>query len=248
MTKKKTRRSKEEVEEVKKRTSKKPTKASKLAKKSKASEGKVKRTRHSSRLDAFAIDVVSDADKKSIMYYRNPEKWERVKYKWEPPANFKPFWMRVTFTTAQDGMINGGVNAYRYVGTIEKDKDLRKVFDMSTYDPATVQALATRLAMATFNNVGRPSKRTSIATRLPANTPFELHVRVSAVKGGTELKANIARMYTRIQKKNVEVGKKDPGYRYLRKINNHLAAAFINCLETPKGGSVYHLAKLKEKA
>lgn len=139
-------------------------------------------------------------------------------------------------------MMNGGVRAERYVGTIEEGKDLRKVFDMGSYDADTVQALATRLAMATFHSTGRP-KKSGIGTRLPGNTIIELHIRVTASKG-VNLKATISKIFAtqRIKRKVVkhQIGKSDPTYRYFRKMNAHLGAAFLNCLETPKGGSKYH--------
>lgn len=230
--------------EVVKKTAKstKATKGTKVstksAKTSKALDKKVakKETKAPVKRAVKEVPIFEETTKEtSISLVKNPEKWQPIKPEWPVPSDFKPHHLLVEFTTDEDGMLARGLKAVRYVGAIEEDKDPRKMFDLATYDPETLTAIAARLGMVTFHSTGRPNKA-GISPRLPANTTFRLHIRVSKVKGDL-LKATINKIFAVTKRKGKEkvimLGKTDPAYRKIRSINRHLAAAFVNVMAPP---------------
>lgn len=200
----------------------------KKGKKAKAAEGKVKKTKSED----------APAKKKKAKKEAVPGKWVTPRPDWKAPAEFKAYHFKVTLRTEEDGMIGSRVDAVRYVGKIEEDKDPKKMFAMNTYDQATVRGIAARLAMVTYHATGKPNKE-GISPRLEPDTTYELHCRVGANKSGN-LKATVNKVFVlkvKAGKKNgrlVELDKKAVVVRKLRKANRFLAAAFTNTVNPPK--------------
>jgi len=165
-------------------------------------------------------------------------------------SELKPAWHEIRIKTEKDGLLGGNIQVRRYVGAIEADKDERKVFDLSTYDVQTVIGIQARLAGATFHATGRPNKA-GVPSRLAPNTEYILHARLAVTKEGA-LKATVSKVFveqtnSKGRVKLVELDKKDPHVRKIRRANKYLAGAFVNAVMPPKPERKSRRAKAEEE-
>jgi len=157
---------------------------------------------------------------------------------WKAPKELKRFNFEVRFTTEKDGMPGPNFKITRYSGKIEADKDPRKMWDLSTYDPQTVVGVASRLSLTLFHATGKPSSK-GVPSRLQGSTEYILHGSVGPTKDG-KIKAAIAKVFLEETTKKgkvklSELDKKDYQVRKIRKVNRYLAGAFAQVVaEAPK--------------
>lgn len=157
---------------------------------------------------------------------------------WKAPEDFKPFFVTVAMRTDKDGLLSSSIKATRYQGRYDPQAEDKKKFDMSAYDPKTVNGILSRFAMTTFV--------TNVAKRLPANTTFQVLLRVNKksskddkAKDGTIAVGfkglDIAVMSKKTGRLKLEaLDKKDPMYRKFRKASRILPAAFKEVQMPPK--------------
>lgn len=157
------------------------------------------------------------------------------------PANeWKNFNFEIQFKTEKDGMLGGQIRVIRYAGQIKEDTPDNKKFDVASYDPMTVVAIAARLNGVLFHATGRP-KGNGDPNRLSANTAFKAIGRASINKDGI-LKASIKTVSQlekvekngKVKTKVVELDNKNVFARKIRKVNKYFAAAFVNAIIPPK--------------
>ncbi|QRE00100.1 hypothetical protein [Burkholderia phage BCSR5] len=180
------------------------------------------------------------------------------------PADFKPFDCELVFKTEKDGLIGSMFRATRYKGRYAPEVDDKKKFPMQSYDVGTLTGIAARLAGVTFktnadnlypvdiktrnetetykNAEGEKKVRLvhRKAMRLPANTQFRIVMRVMARKAkgnviGVSFKGVWQWVEVKSKVKPVELDKKDPIYRALRKSVRTMPGAFRN-VQLPPGG------------
>lgn len=151
---------------------------------------------------------------------------------WKIPEEFKNFHAVILFKTEKDGMLGNQLKVMRFKGKPESGNDN---WDMSTYDPKTVNGVAARLGAVLFHPTGRETK--SGPTRLPAKTAFMLKCYVSKVKGD-QLKAVVKEVSVQIEKNGKKKFKvldnKEVFCRKIRKVNKYFAAAFKDTVLPPK--------------
>jgi hypothetical protein len=161
------------------------------------------------------------------------------------PAEFKPFFMRVTMLTAKDGIITD-VKATRIKGSPTNEN--AKTLDLSVYDPDTERRMATRFAGPTF--IRNDSKR------LPGNAKFDMLMRVGARKADDSLMVALREARMKVGKdgkaidikKDKKTGKPTVEWRTLRKALKFMPAAFTKVLPFPSAAEIKALYKRLESA
>ncbi len=133
--------------------------------------------------------------------------------------------------TDKDGLLGNVIKAVRYTGRYDPDAPDKKKFDLSTYDTPTLMGILGRLSGATFV--------TNVDKRLPKNRVFSLQLRVIRKAKDNSLAVSFKSISYKDKNKkgrvvDVELDKKDPVYRKIRKSSRTLPAAFKNVLNPPK--------------
>lgn len=133
--------------------------------------------------------------------------------------------------TDKDGLLSNNIKAIRYAGRYDPDAPDKKKFDLATYDVPTLMGILGRLSGATY--ITNPEKR------LPKNRVFSLQLRVIRKAKDNSLGVSFKSIsYKEKNKKgrivDVELDKKDPDYRKIRKASRTLPAAFKNTINPPK--------------
>lgn len=149
---------------------------------------------------------------------------------WKAPADFtSSFPVEVTFKTEKDGMPGSRIKAVRYKGRYDPKADDNKKFNFAEYDPDTLRAIAVRLALTQFHATGKPSSK-GVPSRLAPSSTYRIILRVGKKKADNTLTARITTVLQAQEKgakvKLVELDKKDPDVRRIKKAQRYLAAAF----------------------
>lgn len=166
------------------------------------------------------------------------------------PADFKPHFLLVQFTTERDGLIGNKLKAVRYQGKFARDADDKKKFDLASYDPLTLIGLAARLAGVTYKATNDkkfpvdPKARATVkgSHRLPASTTFQVLMRVGKKAADQSLTCGIRQIWQSLQSPKTgrvvmcELEKTDLAYRSIRKASRTLPAAFSQVQMPPKRG------------
>lgn len=139
--------------------------------------------------------------------------------------------MTVLLKTEKDGLLSNGIKATRYQGRYDPEADEKKKFDVGTYDPKTVAGVLSRFSMTTFV--------TNAAKRLPANTLYQILLRVNRKSADGSISIIFKGMDVMEKNKKGRIvanalDKKDPVYRKFRKATRILPAAFKTVLMPPK--------------
>lgn len=167
---------------------------------------------------------------------------------WQAPADFKPHFLLVQFKTEKDGLIATNVKATRYQGRFDREAEDKKKFNLGSYDPVTLMGIAARLAAVTYKASNEkkmpilPKERVALkgSNRLPANTTFQVLMRIGRKKEGNILTGGIKEIWQAVtseksgRAKLVSLDKKDPAYRQIRKVRAFLPAAFVAVQMPPK--------------
>lgn len=234
----------EEVKKAKKKV--KAEKPSKKAAKPAKADKKAKAEKKSKKGDALAA---ARAAKGKTKAKKSKAATKKITFK-AKNAELKPAWHEIRIKTEKDGLLAGQIQARRFVGAIEADKDERKIADLSQYDMQTLIGIQSRLAGATFHPTGRPNKA-GVPSRLAPNAEYILHARLAITKEGA-LKANVSKVFqeetnSKGRVKQVELDKKDPFVRKIRRVNKYLAAAFVHAVMPPKPERKSRRAKAEEE-
>jgi hypothetical protein len=148
------------------------------------------------------------------------------------PEDFKPHFLEVLIKTDKDGLLSNAIKATRYQGRYDPQADDKKKADLGSYDPATLLGILSRLSMTTFV--------TNVTKRLPANKTYKILMRVNKKSADDSISVAIKTISVAEKSKKtgrvkaVEMDKKDPEYRKIRKASRILPAAFKNVLMPPK--------------
>lgn len=148
----------------------------------------------------------------------------------QAPADFKPAFFEVKFTTMRDGLINGNsLKAIRIKG--KWDNPDAKRYDLAEYDLGTLLGIAARLGSIYAPNVLK---------RLPGKTTFKLILRAGKKAADNSLSVKVKEaghviFHNDKPKLKWFEDKKDPVYRKLRKVSKVLSAAFTKVQLPPKG-------------
>lgn len=165
-------------------------------------------------------------------------KWKPPKYTWKAPSDFSPFFLEVKIKTEKDGLLGGTIVATRYKGKYDPKDEKKRKWDLATYDLPTLIAIQSRLSGATFHTSGKPNSKGESSRLTPATT-YKLLLRVGKRKADNTLTCSIKQGWKAVKKgdkvKAVELDKKDPEYRRIRRAAKHLPAAFRNTIAPPKG-------------
>lgn len=241
----------EEVKKAKKKVkaekpSKKAAKPAKADKKAKTADKSSKAEKKTKKGDALAA---ARAAKGKTKAKKSKAATKNIIFKAKNPE-LKPAWHEIRIKTEKDGLLAGQIQARRFVGAIEADKDERKIADLSQYDMQTLIGIQSRLAGATFHPTGRPNKA-GVPSRLAPNAEYILHARLAVTKEGA-LKANVSKVFqeetnSKGRVKQVELDKKDPFVRKIRRVNKYLAAAFVHAVMPPKPERKSRRAKAEEE-
>lgn len=164
------------------------------------------------------------------------------------PADFKPHFLLVQITTERDGLLGNKIKAVRYQGKFARDTDDKKKFDLAGYDPLTLIGLAARLSGVTYKATNdkklpvEPKARAAVkgAHRLPANTTFQILMRVGKKAADQSLTCGIRQIWQGLTNPKTgrvgmrELEKTDLAYRAIRKASRTLPAAFTQVQMPPK--------------
>lgn len=137
----------------------------------------------------------------------------------------------VLVKTDKDGLLSNAIRATRYQGRYDPDAPEKKKFDLASYDQPTVQGILGRLSGATYV--------TNVDKRLPKNRVFSLQLRVIKKAKDNSLAVSFKSIsYKEKNKKgrvvDIELDKKDPLYRKIRKASRTLPGAFKDTINPPK--------------
>lgn len=163
------------------------------------------------------------------------------------PADFKPHFVEVTVRTEADGLLGTDIKCVRYIGRYDPTVEDKKKRDMASYDMQTMIGIQARLAGLTFkpNNEkkfpalikGRTEVKGSM--RLPASTVFIVLIRVNKRKADDTLATPIKTVFQKVKNKEtgrvktVELDKKDPIARMIKRAARFMPAAFKNVQAAP---------------
>ena len=162
-----------------------------------------------------------------------PKKKKAAKILFKAPADFKPAFFEVDFSTMKDGLLNGASVVINRVKGKWDNPDAKR-FNLAEYDIATQNGIVSRLGAIYAPNVLK---------RLPGGAKFSLILRVNKKAEGNVLGANVKAAKQLVESKK-QAGKmkwawfedkKDITYRKLRKINRILAGAFVDVQLPPSG-------------
>lgn len=163
---------------------------------------------------------------------KKPAKKKNALPIFKAPEDFKPHFVSVMLKTEKDGLLSSSIKATRYQGRYDPDADDKKKFDLATFDPKTVNGILSRFAMTTFV--------TNVAKRLPANTVYQILLRVNRKSADGSLSVlfkgmEVATKSAKTGKvKFVAMEKSDAVYRKFRKASRILPAAFKDVQTPPK--------------
>jgi hypothetical protein len=157
---------------------------------------------------------------------------------WKAPEDFKTgFVVEWTFETEKDGMPGAKIRAIRFKGKYDPKADDKKKFDMMSYDVKTVLGIQARMSLTQFHATGRVTSK-GVRTRLEPNKIYRALIRVGKKKADDTLTARVTTVLKAVEKngkmKMVELDKKDPDYRKIRKANRYLPAAFRHVAALPE--------------
>lgn len=152
------------------------------------------------------------------------------------PAEFKPFFMKVSVKIAKDGLF-ADMKAVRVKGSPTNES--AKTVDMADWDPATLRRLMARYA--------GPLYVVNQAKRLPANSTINFLMRVGAKKDTGALTVSMKEFRIKVEGKEKfkELDKKDPIYRRARKPARILPGAFTAVKPFPSAAELKEIAKEK---
>lgn len=165
----------------------------------------------------------------------------------QAPADFKPHFVEVTVRTEADGLLGTDIRCIRYVGRYDPTVEDKKKRDMSAYDMKTIVGIQARLAGLCFkpNNEkkypavikGRTEVKGSM--RLPANTVFVIVIRANRKRTDGTLSTPIRIVQQKVKNKEtgrvkvIDLDKKDPVARMIKRASRFLPAAFKNVQQPP---------------
>jgi hypothetical protein len=167
---------------------------------------------------------------------------------WKAPEEFKPHFLEVSVKTDKDGLFSTSISGTRYQGSYNPEAEDKKKFAMESYDPDTLRGILARISAVTYkSNVEKRypdeiKNRVKVkgSMRLPANTHFKLVMRVAKKAADDSLTVAFKHIMQGVKSektgriKAIELDKKDPVYRSIRKSKNILPAAFKEVKTPPK--------------
>lgn len=152
-------------------------------------------------------------------------------YTWKAPETLTTgFPLEVTFKTEKDGMPGAAWRVLRFKGRYNPDADPRNIFNMAETDPKTMLALACRMSQTLFHPTGRLNSK-GISPRLEPNTVYRVLMRVGRRKSDDVITVTMQQVYKSKTLKSgktkmVELDKKDPDVRKIKKCKRHLPPVF----------------------
>jgi len=156
---------------------------------------------------------------------------------WAAPETLgSSFPIEVSFRTEKDGMPGGKWRIIRIKGRYPTE-DENKMFDLSVIDPETFTALVSRMSLTLFHPTGRLSSK-GVSPRLKPKTQYRALIRCSRRKKDDTIYCRVATVWIIEKDKKgkvqaIELDKKDPDARRIKKINKHLPAAFLRLADLP---------------
>lgn len=149
---------------------------------------------------------------------------------WKAPGDYKRSLYEVDFVTEKDGLLGSKIRAQKIDGTYDKAPENKRRM-LTTFDTPTMVGIVARLGAAIYHS--NPDKR------LPPNTMFRVLYGVGVKSDNNALTANIKAIWIGEKKATgrmvqVELDRKDPMFRLIRKSTKFITGAFADARQIPK--------------
>lgn len=167
---------------------------------------------------------------------------------YKAPADFKPHFLLIQVQTEKDGLLGSNIGGIRYIGRFDRNADDKKKFNLKSYDIQTLIGIQARFSAVTYKANADKKMPASIkergglkgAMRLPANTLFQILLRVGKKTADQSLTSRVVSVFQAVDNPKTgrkglkELEKTDMAYRAFRKASRILPAAFKEVQMPPK--------------